>query len=183
MTNKRPMILLDVDGVVNRFPQLERIPRRHEEFDDLCETRAAGFPILYSPEMGRRLAALEADICWLTTWEAGDLANRRIAPLFGWEPLPTIARGDHDRRAGWNGWWKSSAAKEHMTRHQRPFVWLDDELAAARKHGQLAWLRRCELPHLLISPELGLLPRHLDRIKAWITSLGGEHPAAPAEER
>lgn len=179
---RRPMILLDVDGVVNRLPTLERIPRHKHEFADLSEAKVAGFPIVYSPEMARRLAGLEGNIYWLTTWEAGDLANRKIAPLLGWEPLPTIARADHDKRAGAFGWWKSSAAKALVAQHQRPFVWLDDELDAARKHGQIAWLRRCGLPHLLVSPELGLLPRHLDRIEAWIASLGTEHPAAPAEE-
>lgn len=179
---RRPMVFLDVDGVVNRFPTLERIPRRKHEFDDLREAKVAGFPITFSPEMGRRLAALEADIHWLTTWEGGNMANRHIAPLFGWEPLPTIARADHDKRAGAFGWWKSSAVKVLVAQHRRPFVWLDDELAAARKHGQIAWLRRCGLPHLLVSPELGLLPRHLDRIEAWIASLGDEHSAAPAEE-
>lgn len=176
------MILLDVDGVVNRFPALARLPRHRDEFADLCETKVAGFPIIYSPEMGRRLAALEADIHWLSTWEGGDMANRYIAPLFGWEPLPTIARADHDKRAGAFGWWKSSAAKEVVARHPRPFVWLDDELDAAMEHNQIAWLRRCELPHLLISPELGLLPRHLDEIEAWIASIAVEDLAAPSEE-
>ncbi|MHB1599687.1 MAG: HAD domain-containing protein [Acidimicrobiales bacterium] len=170
--SQRPLILLDVDYVVNRFPPLETLPRRDDEFEDLRETRASGFPITYSPEMGRRLAALEGDIYWLTTWEAGGLANAEIAPIFGWDPLPTIARADHDEKAGWDGWWKSSAAQEIVTQHRRPFVWLDDELQAARKHGQIAWLRRCDVPHLLISPELGLLPRHLDEIETWIRSLG-----------
>ena len=59
---QRPMIFLDVDHVVNRFPSLGKLPRRDEEFDDLRETRAAGFPITYSIAMGRRLAALEGAV-------------------------------------------------------------------------------------------------------------------------
>lgn len=181
---QRPLILLDVDYVVNRCPSLVALPRLDDEFDDLRETTAAGVPIAYSPEMGRRLAALDGDIHWLTTWEAGGLANAEIAPIFGWDPLPTIARADHDERAGWDGWWKSSAAQEIVASHRRPFVWLDDELDAAATHSQIAWLRRCGVPHLLISPEHGLLPRHLDEIETWIGALDVERPAsAPRRSR
>lgn len=156
----RPVLLLDVDGVLNRLKDLAD----KEGFDDfdtaICNGR---FTIRYSRRMGERLAALEADIVWLTTWEND--ANEWIGPLFGWPELPFIERGGHDAR---NRWWKSSAAELYLAEHPRSLIWIDDDLAEGM--GFAPWLSTYEPGRLLIAPypTRGLLPRHLEQVEAWI---------------
>ena len=164
----RIAVLLDVGGVLNRIPPIDRTPVEANEFQDFRLTARQGFPISYSPEMGRRLAGLDADIIWLTTWEAGDLVNKEIAPLFGWGPLPVIPRADHDNRGSW--WWKSSAAEEFLLADPRPYVWLDDDLFDAERMGAIKWVESFNQPRLLISPKMGLTPSHLDQIEKWVAA-------------
>lgn len=177
---ERAVIFLDVDGVLNRFPGLGSVPRRADEFDDFRTARCNGFPITFSAKMGQRLERLDAQIVWATTWEHDDLANKEIAPLFGWPRLPVLHRGDHDERAGRFGWWKASAVQAYLEEHPRPFVWIDDDLAASVAGGDVAWLATCEQPRLLVSPELGLLPSQLDEIERFLDELGCAPPSDPA---
>ena len=161
----RPVVFLDVDGVLNAVGAAIPGP---DMFTDFRRTHCMGFRIVYSPEMGRRLAGLDADIVWLTTWR--EMANKWIAPLFGW-PKRELLDGDedaHDDSA--MGWWKSGAVYGFVTEHQRPFVWLDDDLRFAERLGEVEWLAGCAVPHLCISPSttVGLRPSHLDLIEQFV---------------
>ena len=168
MIGRRPVVFLDVDGVLNVVGAALPGP---DTFTDFRKTRCMGFRIVFSPEMGRRLAALDADIVWLTTWR--EHANKWIAPLFGW-PKRELLDGDED---GAVGWWKSGAVYGYVTEHQRPFVWLDDDLRFAERLGEVEWLAGCAVPHLSISPStsVGLRPSHLDQIEQFVA----EHHRAP----
>jgi hypothetical protein len=163
--SKRPVVLLDVDGVVNAVPWGDK--KVHDGFNDFCQTICAGFRITYSPKMGERLAALDADIVWLTTWEQDDMANAWIAPLFGWDPLPILHASDEWYRPGW---WKSSILEKFIRNDPRPFVWLDDDLSSEERRGGIDWVKDVNVPYLLISPQTanGLQPEHLDRVEEFI---------------
>lgn len=158
----RPIVLLDVDGVVNKVRDLLDA----DGFQDFRESKAKGFRIVHSPQMAARLAALDADIHWLTTW--CDDANAHIAPLLGWDPLPVVGKEQYLNVI--HGWWKSDAAEAFVKEQGRPFIWLDDDLYSAERVGKVPWLAECELPNLCISPDTyrGLLPKHLDQIETWI---------------
>jgi hypothetical protein len=164
----RPLILLDVDGVLNQVRGARGA--RALAFDDFQTAVCNGWKIRYSPLMGKRLAALEADIVWLTTW--GEEANTWIGPLFGWEPLPVVERTDEDDKTSW---WKSPAALRFLTEQPTPpFIWIDDDLFDAVGNGEVRWLQDATLPrHLLISPEydVALVPSALDQIEQWIAAL------------
>ena len=162
----RPVLLLDVDGVVNKV----RDDPDPEGFRDFQEALCKGSQIRYSPKMAERIAALEVDLHWLTTW--CDDANEHISPLLKVGVLPVVGmevlRGYLGR-----GWWKSVAAEEFVVKLGRPFIWVDDDLWAAERNDEVPWLVECEIPHLCIAPDTfrGLLPRHLDQIEAWINEL------------
>jgi hypothetical protein len=161
----RPVVFLDVDGVLNAVPY-DRDP---EGFDDFERAQCLHFWITYSKKMGERLAALDADLMWLSTW--GSDANNYIGPLFGWYPLGVVGRSVYDRQSSW---WKSFAARRFLADYPRPFIWLDDDLTLAQQSGAIDWVDNYKLPKLLIAPvtHRGLLPEHLERIETWIADLG-----------
>ena len=81
----KPLLLLDVDGVLNPFPRLtangHTAPAPYEVHT--LEPRGAVEPVrvLLNPDHGQALASLSEVfvLVWATTWE--DEANRLIAPL------------------------------------------------------------------------------------------------------
>lgn len=82
----RPLLLLDVDGVLNPFASPTCPPgyREHDFFPDddppvrLNESHASWLPLL----------ATRFDLAWATGWE--DEANTYLSPLFGLPRLPVI---------------------------------------------------------------------------------------------
>lgn len=170
----RPVLLLDVDGVLNKVGT--RADLQGTEFKDFRSKECNGYEIKHSLEMGERIDALDCDIVWLTTWEHD--ANAFIGPLFGWGERPVIASGDTWYR---RGWWKSRVLQEFMYHDPRPFIWLDDDLADAVRKDEVDWLDRFDQPRLLISPltTQGLLPEHLDWVEAFLV----DHTFQPPSER
>lgn len=161
----KPVILLDVDGVLNAVC---RGPAPDNEFDDFTEAMCLGFLITYSQEMGRRLAALDADIVWLTTWQ--ERANEHIAPLFGWEEKPVVP--DISKPSA--EWWKNTSAQAFIEADPRPFIWVDDDLSCSiRTDSDIRWIENLGVPNLLISPTTnrGLRPKQIDMMEEFIASL------------
>ncbi len=157
MSNQRPVILLDVDGVLNA---LSHHPRG---WDDWRQVNARHISIRYSPQMLARLQALDADIVWHTTWR--DAANEELAPVIGWDPLPVVPCD------GWlwmePGWWKAPSARAFIEADPRPFVWIDDDLGSADP-GEITWVQ--DYDYLLVQPtwEEGLQPASLTVIEDWV---------------
>lgn len=122
---ERPLVLLDVDGVLN---PARRTTLRHRRHDIVLDGRT--FRVLLSARQGRGLLALAeatgAELVWATTWE--DHANTEIGPRLGLPPLPVIAvNGDPGSRAGEH--FKTRHVAEYVA--GRPFVWFDDSLGIA----------------------------------------------------
>ena len=165
-----PILLLDVDGVVNAL-----LPERPGRW---AQGIFNGFVISWDPTITARLRALHengrAEIQWLTTW--GDNADRLLAEPMG---LPRGLRtragglaaptGFAGRLGGESGWWKLAAAREAAEEEPgRRIVWIDDDLAV-----QAADLREwlAANPHVLVvAPNLfaGLTHAQLDAIEAWL---------------
>ncbi|MGY1714201.1 HAD domain-containing protein [Geodermatophilus sp. SYSU D01106] len=166
----RPILLLDVDGVLNA-PRRE-LPAgwRQGSFN--------GYRLAWDPTITARLRELHesgrVEIQWLTTW-AGD-ADRLLAEPMG---LPRGLRV-HARAGaaptgflgifgGGSGWWKLTAAQEVAAAEpDRRIVWIDDDLAEqADDTGD--WL--AANPHVLVvAPDLyvGLTHEQLDRVEEWL---------------
>jgi hypothetical protein len=160
----RPILLLDVDGVLNALHPPFRAP---DTWEDWQQAKIEGITITYSPEMGRRLMALEADIHWLTTWE--HMANKYIGPLLGLPELPVIDRPNLE--ADDPHWWKSIAAELFMlTNMGRPCIWIDDDITEAMRHEEIEWAHAWESAILTVSPDprTGITPGQMKVIEACV---------------
>jgi HAD domain in Swiss Army Knife RNA repair proteins len=165
-----PLLLLDVDGVLNVLRHDPPEWWQHGTFD--------GYRFAWDPTVTERLRKLhesgQVEIQWLTTW--AEDADRLLA-----EPLG-IPRGlrTHARPGvgptGFNGplkvrkgWWKLTVARELAEAEPgRRIVWVDDNLTE-RATDTAEWLSTH--PHVhVVAPDLweGLTHEQLDEIEAWL---------------
>jgi hypothetical protein len=165
----RPMILLDVDGVISLFGFDHRHPPRgryvlvdgHLHF--LSETAATLIAQL----------AQRFELVWCTGWE--DRADTHLPAMLG---LPA---GLAHLRFGAGGW--AAQATSTVTRHwkldaidafagpDRPLAWIDDG------HDQSCerWAAHRPGPTLLVAtePAVGLTDAHVLELDEWAASLTG----------
>lgn len=154
----RPVLLVDVDGVLNpwlapdcpsgygvyEFPGIERV--------------------LLSPAHGTLLNSLASvfELVWATAWE--HRANQYIAPILSLPQLPVIefALGGRDRLFR-----KLPAVID--TVGNRPCAWIDDEHWPDHR----TWARQRGAPTLIvdIDPAVGLTSEIADQLAAWAAGL------------
>lgn len=162
----RPLVLIDVDGVLN--PSLTAAERRRRYHRDGWRNYRAdvamGFRLFLNPAHGPMLERLArdtgAELAWGSTWE--DDANVHVAPRLGLPPLPVApVRGFGHKADGIVPWTRG-----------RPFVWLDDEPDAAEVTARIAG----EQPHLVVHVDEheGLTEQHAMIAKEWLLLLGTE---------
>jgi hypothetical protein len=165
-----PILLLDVDGVLNAALLDLPVGWRRGTFN--------GFLLSWDPTVTDRLRGLHeagrVEIQWLTTW--AEKADELLAEPMG---LPRGLRvharegvastGFTGQLRGASGWWKLAAAREvALAEPGRRIVWIDDDLAV--QAGDVTeWLGAN--PHVLVvAPDLfiGLTHEQLDEIEAWL---------------
>jgi len=134
---QRPLLLLDVDGVLNPLSAPRRGGFRRYEL--------LGFDVRLSRAHGRRLNALDEwfEIVWATTWQHD--APRLIAPRIG-------LRGTHDVIEFGEvsldvDTWKLRDVARFVG--DGPCAWIDDDLGA----DAYWWADAREAPTLLIRPD------------------------------
>jgi len=165
-----PILLLDVDGVLNAA--------RIDLPEGWKRGTFNGFVLSWDPTITRRLRELHEsgrlEIQWLTTWTTN--ADRLLAEPMGLpRGLVTHARADAAPTGflgvlrGHPGWWKlDEARKVAEAEPDRRIVWVDDDLAEqAADTGE--WL--AANPHVMVvAPDLfaGLTHAQLDEIEAWL---------------
>ena len=191
MTDKRPVVLLDVDGVLNaitRKPNTAVWPFDHWKFGKAA-TAEREWPIAWATDVVDWLNALDdsgrAEILWHTTWLA-DAQN--IAALLGLnrfgvaDSTPEVADGDvygyesqqmhvARLREGVPAWWKYGAARR-VLESGRPLIWMDDDIP-----DQLPRVHRDNLAAngavLFLSPDehTGLAPKHLRQAEQFLDAV------------
>jgi hypothetical protein len=174
-----PTVFLDVDGVLNPF----LFDVEYASFDDFIDHaitiddhRGAGrrFDVCLSRTMGERVASLDADIVWVTTWEHH--ADTYIAPLCG---LPTGLEvlTSPDDLDTWHGTWKLDAVQRAVADDPRPFVWVDDDLDIFGWGPDSARRWAADLPFetLLLAPDprAGLTLGHIEAIEGFLEEVAG----------
>src|SRR3954470_13919860 len=129
--NDVPILLLDVDGVLNAA--------RWELPEGWQRGRFNGFVLSWDPTVTARLRELHesgrVEIQWLTTWttDADELLAEPMGLPRGLRThsregvLPTGFGGE---RRGIPGWWKLAAARTIAEAEpDRRIMWIDDDLA------------------------------------------------------
>lgn len=166
----KPLILLDVDGVLNAFTK----PGPHWQ-EHRAAAGSGSFRVILNPDHGPMLLTLAAEtgaeLVWATTWEHD--ANLSIGPLIGLPELPVIEVSAGTEVPG--VLWKTPAVAEYV--QGRPFVWFDDDLNRADR----GYLKRHEgVGDFLIvdvGPRKGLTGRHLEMAADWLSNLAAIPPA------
>lgn len=162
----RPLLLLDVDGVLNPAGRPTPDFRRYR-----CTVADVAYTVHLNPRHGTRLMELAlrtgAELAWATTWE--QYANEWIAPRLGLPSLPVITMGpDAGSRCG--EMVKTRYVAEYVGR--RPFVWFDDQVY--REDEEYLRVHRGLDDFLLVHvpATVGLTSRHLDAALRWLTLTG-----------
>jgi hypothetical protein len=157
--DSRPILLVDVDGVLN--PWLARsCPPGFGEYDFFPGER-----VLLSPGHGELLLSLAQayELVWATAWE--HRANRLICPVLALPPLPVIEFPLSGRDLYFR---KLPAVIEAVG--SRPCAWIDDE----HRPDHYTWAERRGVPTLIvdIDPALGLTSDVAARLAEWAAALG-----------
>ena len=169
-----PILLLDVDGVLNAVRRDLPEGWRRGTFN--------GYVLSWDPTVVARLRALHesrrVEIHWLTTWTTN--ADRLLAEPMGLprglrthgreDVLPTGYSGE---RRGISGWWKLAAAQAVAEAEPgRRIVWIDDDLADQAEDTS-EWLAT-NGQVLVVAPDFfeGLTHTELDRVEAWLDAAG-----------
>ncbi|HET7590272.1 MAG TPA: hypothetical protein VFK14_08865 [Solirubrobacterales bacterium] len=162
--NDRPILAVDLDGVVSLFG-FEEPPRAVEvEFQLVdgkmhCLSRTAA-------QLLRALAD-RYEVVWVTGWERGAHQMAQLLALPEW-PYLTF---DGAARFGSADW--KLAPLEHYARG-RALAWLDDSFDETCYE----WARQRREPTLLVGtePETGLLDVHAEALGGWARSLAAAEP-------
>jgi len=193
--NSRPVVALDVDGVIRVIPRLERdrygmpIGYREPVNTDIAEVtvleggeldtlfhhlEAGSFPVYLARGAGawiRSLLDRGIDVVWATTWM--EHANVHIAPLLGIPELPVAVKLSEGLPVfrGDSARWKLFQLARSFP--GRPLVWVDDNPPWDGRTAALAHERVAlgdDGVSLMVTPDVytGLTQTHMDEIDAWL---------------
>jgi hypothetical protein len=163
MPTGRPLLLIDVDGVISLFGFDHATPPagRFQLVDGIAHFLSAT-----AGDHLRRLSG-EFEMAWCTGWE--EKANEYLPWALGLDgPLPHVVFEPADRPA--NAHWKLGAIDRHVEA-SRPLAWIDD----AHDAGCVSWAAARPAPTLLVTtdPAVGLTDDEVDRLLAWAGELTG----------
>jgi hypothetical protein len=157
MTADRPVLAVDVDGVISLFGfegPLDQAPGRFHLIDGIahCISDVAG------PQLLRLADTYE--LIWATGWE--DRANDHLPMILGLQDKLPCLHFDGRARFG-TAHWKLEALEDYTG--DRPLAWLDDSLDESCH----TWAAQRRAPTLLVPTEsdIGLTPAHTDALLAW----------------
>ncbi len=156
--DERPLLLVDVDGVLSLFGDgVDRAACQPALVD--------GLPHFLSRSAAATLAGLAPgfECVWCTGWE--DRADGHLPHLLGlppgWAHIAFSERPEDDAH------WKLRAIDAHAG-PDRPAAWIDDAHDARCR----AWAAARPGPTLLVTtdPAVGLTEAHAARLEAWAAS-------------
>jgi hypothetical protein len=156
----RPILAVDVDGVISLFGAEEKPDRSFTKLE-----LVDGVPHLISLPAGDRLRRLSAcfELVWASGWE--DKANFYLPSLLGLPELPHVSF-DGTVSTG-AAHWKLGPLDEYG--QGRPLAWIDDNF----DQSCYEWAERREQPTLLVLTEthLGLEEAHVTALESWAAEI------------
>ncbi len=162
----KPLLLLDVDGVLNPTGRPTPDFRQYR-----CVVDGYEYTVHLNPRHGPRLMELAlrtgAELAWATTWEQH--ANEWIAPRIGLPTLPVVALGP-DRGSEHGEMFKTRYVAEHVGR--RPFVWFDDQVYKEDDEYLRAYQGLSDFLLVHVPAARGLTSEHLAQAREWLTLTG-----------
>jgi hypothetical protein len=160
MTTERPVLLIDVDGVLNVYG-VDDCPEGYAEFELFPDDDEPARLCVLHGEWLRELGE-QFDLAWASGW--GFDAHRVLGPILGLEefpyvPMPAIPFPPAE---------KVPAIAAFLG--ERQAAWLDDVVTPEAR----AWARERSAPTLLVDVDHrnGLERRHVDELMAWRAQLG-----------
>jgi hypothetical protein len=157
--NTKPILLVDVDGVISLFPPPTRLDAR---LGAGSWHQVDGIAHLLSAAAAAHLHELAPafELVWCTGWE--ERANEHLPHLLGVPTLPTLsfARSPGKARAHWK-----LDAIDAYAGPDRPLAWIDDALDAHCRD----WADARPGPTLLVptEPHVGIGPPQVDALLAF----------------
>jgi hypothetical protein len=170
MKKIKPIIVLDVDGVLNPFwPRSTQISRDWVFDKNFSSSPESGsFLLNLSTEMGQALRDLDCDIRWLSTWmRDGDFANQEIGEALGWPVLPNVEIEFH----GPNDFsWKPRAVRQILSTDGPPVIWIDDDAVIFLKDlTDLSFDPHQRLLPIAPDTDVGLTKKDIEKAKDFIS--------------
>jgi hypothetical protein len=169
--SSKPLVMFDVDGVVNLGLFLSSAQRGRLRSDQGWYSGRAGARhdpyatrIVLNREWGpliRSIAEAGAEIAWATRWE--EAANTWIAPLLGLPSLRYVSGAAGALR---------KAYRVVPWAEGRPWAWLDDEPEELQiATGMMSRAGGTPFLPVLTERTTGLTEEHADSVKKWLHSL------------
>lgn len=158
MDSDRPVLALDVDGVISLFGfegQISGAPGRFHLINGMAHCIPDGIG-----GMLERLAS-SYEIVWATGWE--DRANERLPDILGLPGQLPFLTFDGRARFG-TAHWKIDALDRYAG--ERALAWVDDSIDVTCR----AWADGRSAPTLLVQtePHIGLTERHVEALLGWV---------------
>lgn len=176
----RPVVALDIDGVLNRDISPSRagagwVRRKVTVRADgnftpfsLLGEHDLDIPLVINPRLhGPWITRLRehADVVWASTWDRQ--ANIHLSSLLGIDPLPVgiSVSAQKPRRHDGPIDWKSRALQQAIP--GRPVLWIDDgaDLADPEVWRNPADTRRTSIT---TAPSIGMTREHMNGVEAWV---------------
>ena len=158
MDSDRPVLALDVDGVISLFGfggRISEAPGRFHLINGMAHCIPDGIG-----GMLERLAS-SYEIVWATGWE--DRANERLPDILGLPDQLPFLTFDGRARFG-TAHWKTDALDRYAG--ERALAWVDDSIDVTCR----AWADERSAPTLLVQTEsdIGLTERHVEALLGWV---------------
>ncbi|MBC3844739.1 hypothetical protein GXW82_44610 [Streptacidiphilus sp. 4-A2] len=194
-TRSRPVLLLDIDGVLSPYAAARPLPgyRPHRarptawrDWAAMVYPRPDHLRLLLNPHIGRRLEKLPVDLVWAGAWQPpelqqllGPLGLAVLPPSVPLQKGPFFMRLDNpgvSPHADDDQWWRAQGILGWSRGHDRPLAWLAPHFApgvpaeVARHHAAPVLLHE-------VDPATGLTDADFTTLEHWARQVAALPPA------